>query len=34
MNWQRQYPETLVLSDETGYSRNYQNSPCKAEGHS
>lgn len=27
MDWQRQYPKTLVLSDETGYSRNYQNSP-------
>jgi len=29
-HWRDQYPNTLVLSDETGYSRNYQSSPYPA----
>jgi len=29
-NWREQYPNTLVLSDKTGFQRNYLNSPYPA----
>ena len=28
-DWRKQYPRTLVLSQDTGYSRNYQRSPYR-----